>query len=191
MKCTAKAGRCCVCNDMKSALHSRRCRRIGFTLLEMSTAMGLMVMLSSALVVMLQQHLTFLGLAQKQSFLAEEAPKIGNILGRIFQQADHFFIYSNLQSAQGGGAPVLTGGGAVRLFFKGAMQAMEERIIATETDTSGVALRFHAKHADGTTSSWLVCQGLQGAVFRADEGILTVTLTGPNNEEISYCGGAR
>lgn len=177
---------------MKVRFHSFSKRQnSGFTLMEMSLALGLMVMLGGALVAMLQQHLTFLGLAQKQSFLAEEAPKIGNVLGRIFQQADHYFIYTNLEAAQNVAAPMLSGGGAVRLFFKGATQDVEERIIATQEDASGVSLRFYVPQDDGTTTSWLICQGLQGVSFGADQGILVATLTGPNGEEISYCGGAR
>lgn len=176
---------------MKRLTPSSKARRRGFTLMEISTAMGLMVMLSGALVVMLQQHLTFMALAQRQSFLAEEAPKIGNILGRIFQQADHYFIYTNREGAQGGESPILSGGGAVRLFFKGAAQTTTERIIAAEPAAGGTNLRFYALQEDGSMTSWLICQGLQAATFRADEGILMATLTGPNGEEISYCGGAR
>ena len=153
--------------------------------------MGLMLMLSTALVVMLQQHLTFMTLAQRQSFLAEEAPKIGSILGRIFQQADHFFVYTDRQGAEAAEAPVLMDGGAVRLFFKTTGQTMVERIIAAEPDANGTSLRFYARHLDGTITSWLICQGLQSAAFHADEGILIATLTGPNGEEISYCGGSR
>lgn len=159
--------------------------------MEVSTAMGLMVMLSGALVVMLQQHLNFMTMAQRQSFLAEEAPKIGDILGRIFQKTDHYFIYSNLEGAQTAAAPVLTGGRAVRLFFRTAGQTTEERIIAAEAGGTGTNLRFYARQEDGTMTSWLICQGLQGVNFRADEGILVATLTGPNGEEISYCGGSR
>jgi prepilin-type N-terminal cleavage/methylation domain-containing protein len=175
---------------MNWPLHRTRPNQRGFTLMEVSTAMGLMVMLSGALVVMLQQHLGFMEMARRQSFLAQEAPQIGNILGRIFQQADHFFIYSSHESALGGDTPVLQGG-AVRLFFKTAVQTTQERLIAAETGSSGTSLRFYTPQPDGTETSWLICQGLQGAAFNASEGILTVTLTGPNGEEITYSGGAR
>jgi prepilin-type N-terminal cleavage/methylation domain-containing protein len=176
---------------MKWPRHRTRPNRHGFTLMEVSTAMGLMVILSGALVVMLQQHLSFMGMAQKQSFLAKEAPQIGNILGRIFQQADHFFIYTSRESALSGGTPVIENGGAVRLFFKTAVQTSQERLIAAETDSNGTSLRFYTPQPDGTETSWLICQRLQGATFNANEGILTVTLTGPNGEEITYSGGAR
>lgn len=176
---------------MKLTLHRARLGRQGFTLMEVSTAMGLMVMLSGALVVMLQQHLGFMGMAQRQTFLAKEAPQIGNILGRIFQQADHYFIYADRASAGGGVTPVIQNGGAVRLFFKTASQTTQERLIAAEADSSGTSLRFYTPQPDGTETSWLICQGLQGAAFNANEGILTVTLNGPNGELITYCGGAR
>ncbi|MEN3943765.1 hypothetical protein WJU23_20865 [Prosthecobacter sp. SYSU 5D2] len=177
---------------MKSALPAPGARRRnGFTLLEVSTAMGLMITLSGALILMLQQHLSFMAMAQRQSFLIQEAPKIGSILGRIFQQADHYFIYENLEAAGLGAAPRLVDGGAVRLFFKTAAQTTEERIIAAEEEAAGTSLRFYTRQADGSSTSWLICQGLQAASFRADGGILEATLTGPNGEEISYCGGAR
>lgn len=176
---------------MKQALPRTCLNHHGFTLIEISTAMGLMVMLSGALVVMVQQHLSFMAMARRQTFLTQEAPQIGNILGRIFQHADHFFIYPSHASAIGGGSPVIQNGSAVRLFFKTAVQTTQERLIAAETDTRGTSLRFYTPQPDGTETSWLICQGLQGATFNASEGILTVTLTGPNGEEITYCGGAR
>lgn len=163
----------------------------GFTLMEVSAGMAIMLMVSAALVIMLQQHLTFMQLAQRQSFLAEEAPKIGSVLGRMFQQADHYFIYENLAQARGGGAPVLAGGTAVRLFFKTAAQTTQERFITAEAVDGSTRLQFHTPREDGTLSSWLICQGLQGAVFRADEGLLSAVLTGPNGEEVAYCGGGR
>lgn len=176
---------------MKLPLHPTRPCRQGFTLMEVSTAMGLMVMLSGALVVMLQQHLSFMGMAQRQTFLAKEAPQIGNILGRIFQQADHYFIYADRAGALGGATPVIQNGGAVRLFFKTSSQTTQERLIVAEADSSGTSLRLYAAQTDGTETSWLICKGLQGAAFHANEGILTATLTGPNGESITYCGGAR
>jgi len=176
---------------MKWPLHHSRVNPRGFTLMEISTAMGLMVVLSAALVVMLQQHLSFMGMARRQNFLAQEAPQIGNILGRIFQQADHFFIYSSRESALGGGTPVIQNGTAVRLFFKTAVQTTQERLIAAETSSKGTTLRFYTPQPDGSETSWLICQGLQSAVFSVGEGILTVTLTGPNGEEITYCGASR
>ena len=166
-------------------------KRQGFTLLEVSTALGLMLSLGLAVTIMVQQHVTFMTLASRQTFLASEAPKIGNLLGRIFNQADHYFVYSSLAAAQGGGAPVLSGGKAVRLFFKAANQDVEERIISVEDSTDGAELRFYALQDAGTSTSWTITTRIQDASFSAAEGILSATLQGPNGEEITYYGGAR
>ncbi len=173
------------------AMSSRRARRAGFTLLELSTAMGLMLILGSSLVAMLQQHVTFMGLAQRQSFLADEAPKIGNLVGRIFGQADHFLVYDTHDAAVAGATPVLAGGRAVRLYFRAADQSTEIRIVSVQPLASGVDLRFHHTQADGSQVSWSICDRLSDATFAADQGILTITLNGPNGEEITYGGGAR
>ncbi|MDZ4288143.1 MAG: hypothetical protein U0984_09300 [Prosthecobacter sp.] len=143
------------------------------------------------MVVMLQQHLTVVSIAAKQSFLGREAPKIGDLLGRIFNQADSYFVYTSRASAAAGDAPVLTNGRAVRLFFKSAAQQTVERMISVETTASGTEMRFYTPQADGTSTSWLVCNQIAGANFLNDQGILAVTLQGPNGEEVTYSGGAR
>lgn len=165
--------------------------RQAFTLMELSVAMGLMLLLGGVLLVMLQQHLSFMMMARRQAFLAQEAPQIGNLLGRIFQQADHYFIYQNRDSALAHDKPVIYNGGAVRLFFRTAVQTTRECLIAAEDGIGGTSLHFYNSLPDGMASSWQICRGLKSAVFNADEGILTVKLTGPNGEEITYCGGGR
>ena len=153
--------------------------------------MSLLLILGSALVVMVQQHVTFVSVASRQSFLAKEAPKIGALLGRILSQADHYFIYESREGLLSGQPPVVENGGAVRLFFKAPNNTTVERVITTETTSNGVALRFYTPTLDGTEISWTICSRLNGATFSADEGILMVTLQGPSGEEITYCGSPR
>lgn len=165
--------------------------RAGFSLMEASTALGITLALAVIMLVMLQQHLSIVAIASKQSFLGQEAPKIGDLLGRIFNQADHYFVYASRASAAAGEAPVLTNGRAVRLFFKSAAQTSEDRLISVETTANGEELRFYTPQANGTSTSWLVCGKLLGANFHNNEGVLSVTLQGPNGEEVTYSGGAR
>jgi hypothetical protein len=66
-----------------------------------------------------------------------------------------------------------------------------ERLISVEQTADGSELRFYTPQADGTSTSWLVCNQITDANFRNDEGILSVTLEGPNGEEVTYSGGAR
>lgn len=178
---------------MKTAaiqIHARR-RKAGFTLLEMSTAMSLLVVLGVALVGLVQQQTQFLKLFRQQSFLAAEAPQIGNLLGRILNEADHYFVYATKDDALGGGVPVLTAGRAVRLFFKTPTQETEERLIVVETTAGVTALKFFGWQPDGTLTSWTISSKIQDAEFLSAQGILNMTLEGPNGEEVTYGGGAR
>ncbi|HBJ85722.1 MAG TPA: hypothetical protein DDZ88_17985 [Verrucomicrobiales bacterium] len=162
-----------------------------FTLLEISSAIALMLILATALIVMLQQHVAFMEMAQRQKFLTNDAPQIGSLLGRIFNQSDHFFVYASHDSAVAGDAPVLSGGKAVRLFFHAADQTSKERLIAVDDSGGTTRLRFYTLHADGSETSWVVSDKIKDATFSTSEGILAATLEGPNGEEITYSGGGR
>ena len=160
-------------------------------MLEMSAALSVSLVLAVALVIMLQQHAQFLEMFRRQSFLAGEAPKIGNLLGRIINESDHYFVYATKADALGGGQPLLTEGKAVRLFFKSPNHEQAERLITVEDTSSGAAMRFYNLRADGSQSSWTISDRIAGADFLSDQGILNVTLTGPNGEQVTYGGGAR
>lgn len=153
--------------------------------------MSVLLGLGVALVVMLQQHVSFMDFARQQSFLTSEAPQAGNLLGRLFGSADHYFVYESRPAALAGAAPVLVNGRAVRLYFEESTGGTREHWIAAETVGTATELRCYSTGLDGTEFSWTVCRGLAGATFRCDEGILGVTLQGPRGEEISYYGGAR
>ena len=153
--------------------------------------MSIMLGTAVIMVVMLQQHLYVVQVATKQAFLSHEAPQIGDLLGRIFNQTDHYFVFASRTSALNGEPPVLVDGQAVQLYFKTATQETLQRMIAVETTATGKELRFYTPQPDGTTTSWLVCNQISDANFSNDQGILSVTLEGPNGEEVTYSGGAR
>jgi prepilin-type N-terminal cleavage/methylation domain-containing protein len=175
------------------ALSTKLRKRRGFTLLETSLAISVVLGLSVALVSMLQQHVTFMGLVQRQSFLASEAPQIGNLVGRLFGSADHFFVYSNRDDALAGADPVLVDGEAVRLFIQGVDGETTEIWVTVESSTVGTdkILRCYSILPGKTEKSWTVREGLAGAAFHCNQGVLGVTLQGPTGEEISYYGGSR
>ncbi len=166
-------------------------RQCGFTLLEMSTAMGILMILSTALVAMMQQHVLFLEMCQRQSFFTSEAPKVGNILGRILNNADHYFVYADKDDALGTGSPVLTEGGAVKLFFKSADQTVQTRVIAVEPTGTGAALKFYTPQPAGGARAWTITSKIAATTFQSAEGILNITLQGPNGEQVTYSGGAK
>lgn len=147
--------------------------------------------LSMALIAMLQQHITLMGWLQQQSFLTTEAPQIGNLVGRIFGSADHYFVYANRQAALGGASPVLSNGGAVRLFSQAANGEITELWVTVATVNGSQALQCHSTLPNGTQTTWTVCEGIGGATFHCNTGVLGVTITGPNQEQVTYYGGSR
>ncbi|WP_113961982.1 hypothetical protein [Roseimicrobium gellanilyticum] len=177
---------------MRSTHWKKSSRRGGFTLLETSLGISVTLALSMVMFAMLQQHVIFTGWLQKQSFLTTEAPQIGNLVGRIFGAADHYFVYANRDSAIGGAAPILSGGQAVRLFYDSASGNTTEIWITVDTvaATGKRALRCYSS-PNGVTQSWTICDGLTAASFDCSSGVLGVQLTGPNQEEITYYGGSR
>jgi type II secretory pathway component PulJ len=163
----------------------------GFTLLEMSAAMAVMMVVSSALVAMMQQHVAFLQRCQQQVFLTSEAPKIGNLLNRILNSADHYFVYATKEDALGSGLPILTSGSAVKLFFKSAAQTTEPRVLSVELSPSGASLRFYTPQSTSPETSWTVSSKFRSSSFLSEDGILSLSLLGPNYEQVTYYGGAR
>lgn len=154
-------------------------------------ALSIMLVLGMSLVALLQQHVSFMSLFRKQSFLTSEAPQTGNLVGRLFSKADHYFVYPSRAEALAGSAPVLVGGKAVRLFYTGVNGEILEHWISAETSGSETVLRCYSHRPNGTQTSWKICGGLAGASFRCDEGVLGVLLQGPGGEEISYYGESR
>mgnify|MGYP006949120957 CR=1 FL=1 len=153
--------------------------------------MAVMMVVATALVAMMQQHVTFLQMCQQQVFLTSEAPKIGNLLNRILNNADHYFVYATKEDALGNGLPTLTSGSAVKLFFKSAAQTTETRVLSVEPTPAGASLRFYTPQSTSPETSWTVTSKIRSASFQNADGILSLTLLGPNREQVTYYGGAR
>ena len=179
---------------MRTSGHSSRDSRgqQGFTLLEVSAAISVALGLSLALVSLLQQHVTFMRLFQRQTFLVREAPAVGDLLGRMLGGADAFFVYPTREAALAGGQPVAGNGQAAGLFTNSPAGETVTRVLAGEPAQNGaVALRCYTAQPGGGVSAWTVSDRIAGVEFRMEQGILGVTLHGPNGEEITYWGGAR
>jgi len=84
----------------------RRLRR-GYTLLELSLAMGIGLRVGGLSLAMLNQQISFLRIFRAQDFLATEAPLINYQMARIVNHADSFRLYRNLDDARNRTSPVL------------------------------------------------------------------------------------
>jgi hypothetical protein len=179
---------------------SKTTKSYGYTLLEMSFAMVLLIGLGLSLLLMLNTHVEFMNWSRRQSFVARELPKISNLLGRLLNQADHFFIYENADDLTNPEAIPSLNGIAVKLFFNipdGGVPK-ELHLVSLQNDTYRELRVLDGQ--DG--SSWslasgysatasLDATGLQAADFSLEDGLLRVTLRGPVGEEVHFYGGTR
>ncbi len=164
-------------------------RQKGFTLVEMTMVLAMLMVLSAALMMMLQSHVIFMRVLGSYAFLRDDAPQVNNMLTGIFGKADSYRIYSSTSSAKADTGAVNTGGTAVRLRFRNPNGTFDEGIVAFET-VSGVA-RLNFYNYDGSwsgTPNWTITQQPTAVTFADSTGILLVTMTGPNGEQVTYGG---
>ena len=167
--------------------------RKGFTLLEMTVAILVGLVIAGLLMAMLNQQIAFLRIFRAQSFLHEEAPIISNHVSKILSRADRFVMYDTLANAVSGtgarlpdsdnAAPVLV------LKFDQPDNTEREGILSFEDLGDGPVLNYYAPTM-GTAAApeWSVTTEAADVEFFMDSGILVTRLTGPAGEEISFTG---
>lgn len=161
----------------------------GFTLVEMTIVLAMLMVLAAALMLMLQSHVTFMRVLGSYAFLRDDAPQINTMLAGIFGKADSYRVYGSLADAKGDTGAVNTGGTAVRLRFRNPNGTFEQGIVAFETVGGDTQLNYY--YNDGgwnATPNWTISHQPTAVDFEDTTGILIVTLTGPNGEEITYGG---
>jgi len=174
-------------------LKNSRRRKIGsakgFTLVEMTLVLAMLLVLSGALMMMLQSHVIFMRVLGSYAFLRDDAPQVNNMLTGIFGNADSYRVYGSLADAKGDTGAVNTGGQAVRLRFRNPNGTFEQGIVAFETIAGDNQLNFY--NFDGgwnASPNWTLSHQPAAVDFEDTTGILLVTLTGPNGEEVTYGG---
>jgi type II secretory pathway pseudopilin PulG len=172
-------------------LPSRK-RTPGFTLLEMTLAVAMGLGIASALLSMLQQQISFTRVVAQFSFLRQDAPQINTLLSTLVKSADSYRIYTDVSNAKAASNPVRTNGRALRLRLRNPDGTAAHAIISFETTNSGKRLNFYFRNYNQagwpSDPSWTITSAPDLVDFSNDTGILLVTMTGPNGEEITYAG---
>lgn len=174
----------------KPILQRRRCPS-GITLVEMSVALMIAMVLAVASMGMLSQQLSFTRMVQDQTFILEECPAINNTLSRMLGRVDSYRIYPNLEAAKSGGAAVLSGGNAVLLSYRDSLNRTSLVIVAAENIEPGLVrlgVYVFKGTAWGTDPDWVISSEAADTEFFVENGVLRIRFTGPNNEQITYSG---
>jgi prepilin-type N-terminal cleavage/methylation domain-containing protein len=159
-------------------------KKKGYTLIEMSVVMVLIVLIASTLTSMLGQQVQFLNWWNTQKFIAEDAPLVNNMVVRLFSQADGFQVYDNTGAGTtANGDTLLLGftnsddGGKSfgRIQFDGV-----DKLEYSNMEDLGAGL------VPVAGSTWTMASGVSSATFSVAGGIMQLTLVGPYGGTITY-----
>lgn len=171
---------------------NRRKRHAGYTLIEITLALGMSLGIASAIVGLLQQQVSFNRVISSFQFLRDEAPQINTLLATLVGKADSYRIYTNRISAMASSGAVNTGGRALRLRFRNPDGSVSNAVISFEESNGKNRLNFYFRGPNAaawpTTPSWTITSRPTLVDFANNTGILLVSMTGPNGEEITYSG---
>lgn len=173
-------------------MNPTRKKTAGFTLLEMTLALGLSLGIAATVVGLLQQQISFTRILSNFQFLREEAPQINTLLSTIMSEADSYRIYASRANAAAGTGAIQTGGRALRLRLRNPDGTTNHAIIAFEFVNGRNLLNFYYRPAGQaswpSTANWTISSRPTLVDFSNNTGILLIAMTGPNGEQITYAG---
>jgi hypothetical protein len=171
---------------------TRRIKRAGFTLIEMTLALALSMGIAAAVVALLQQQVSFTQVISRFQFLRDEAPQVNTLLANLINKADTYRIYSSRANAMASTGAVNSSGRALRLRFRNPDGTSSNAIISFEEVSGKKYLNFyHRGPSDAawpSSPSWTITSRPTLVDFSNNTGILLIAMTGPNGEEITFAG---
>lgn len=164
--------------------------RRAFTLIELSLAIGIGMAVSALSLALFQQQLSFLNIFRSQSFLTEEVPVINMHVSKLVGKAERFRLHATVEEALSGLSPRLTASPVLILNFRQPDGSVRASILSFENRGTGKALYHYVVSDDGELNApqWHVTKAPSDVSFAVEQGILRMTLIGPNNERVTYSG---
>lgn len=176
--------------------HSFKRNFRGFTIVELSIAIMIGMATGGMVLTLFNQQLAFLRLFKDQNFLTEEAPIINNYVSRLISKADGFRLHATMADALGGTSPLMGNNPALEtprvlvLNFRQPDGSIRASILQFVPEVGNRGLYYYLVGADGTVAGpqWVVARTPTDVVFRMNNGVLQMVLTGPKAEQITYSG---
>jgi prepilin-type N-terminal cleavage/methylation domain-containing protein len=137
-------------------------KRKGYTLIELSVVLVLIVMIAGILVSMLSQQVQFYTWWNTQKFIAEDAPLANNIVVRLFAKADTFS----------------SNGSSMTLGFVEADGITRYGVISHAGST--------LQYSYNDQASWDIVRGVPEVNFNTVGDTLQFTMTGPYGGQVTY-----
>ena len=161
-----------------------------FTLLELTIAMMIGLMIGTMILAIFNQQLAFLRIFKAQSFISDEAPLVSMYVSRVVAKADRFRLHASVSDALAGTNPRLTSSPVCVLNFVQPDGSLRASILSFANLGSGPALYYYVVPKSGVLGApqWAVTTLPTNVEFFVDQGILRTRLTGPQGEQITYSG---
>lgn len=169
----------------------RRRRGGGYTLVELTLAMGIGMMVAGMSLLLFNQQMAFMRIFRAQDFLTREAPLINNYVVRVIGAAEGYRLYTSLEALRSGDAPVLADAKVLVLRFREADGTMRASVLSFEGEGDGRGLYYRVVPPSGvvgTTPDWALSRQPTNVGFSVEQGVLRMRLDGPNGESLVYSG---
>lgn len=156
--------------------------RRGFTLIELSIAISMGMVISGMVLALFNLQLAFLKIYEKQNFLSDEAPLISLYVSKILGKADRFRLHDSLGDALADRNPRLTESPVLALVFRELDGRERKTILAFEDRGSGPSLYYYVVPRElGVLAEpeWAVTKRPSKVEFWMEQGVLRMALEGP------------
>ncbi|MBK1827659.1 PulJ/GspJ family protein [Haloferula rosea] len=172
---------------MKTA---RTAIRRGYTLVELTLAMSVGMMVAAMSLMLFNQQMSFLRIFRAQDFLVREAPLISNYVVRVISSAEGYQLFADMNALRSGQGAVLEDAKVLVLRFMESDGTEKAAILSFEDPGTGTGLYYRLIPSTGVVgpADWAISKEPTDVTFSVEQGILRMTLTGPNGEELVYSG---
>lgn len=162
----------------------------GFTLLELTLAMLIGMVIGGIVLAMLNQQLAFLRIFRAQSFLSEEAPLISNHVSKLLANAERFRLVGTMAEAMDGVTQTSAESDMLVLNFRQPDGTVRTGILSFETLNNIEGLYYYVVPNAGVRPApqWAITTRPADVDFFMQAGIMCCRLTGPAGEQIIFSG---
>lgn len=164
--------------------------RRGYTLVELSLAMSIGMMVAAMSLLLFNQQMAFLKIFKAQDFLTREAPMINNYVVRVIGSAEDYRLYQDIDAFKNGSDPVTAGAKVLVLRFREANGTMRASMLSFDDPGTGPGLYYTMIPDNGviTVPDWSLSKQPSLVSFAVEQGVLRMVVAGPNGEELIYSG---
>jgi len=168
----------------------------GFTLLELTVVMVIGLLIGSATLALFTQQINMFQAIKRQNFLLRDAPEIVGVLNKIVPRANAFQMFADIDNVNDSSG-IITGATVLALRFQdstknaSADEELKHTFAVIAFDATEGDLNYYnnlSKLSDITpdTPNWKISTNVKDATFFIENGVIRMTIVGPNDEEITY-----